>query len=226
MYELSFLNRFEETPESERPGYVAAELRRIVTEGEPLLTTVLRCPDDDAKSLALTLLRDGVTETGETVFDEPPAAVRLRLEPDAIPPERDPQNRKLPEKKRGHVLVAKVGNKGGRLPEKADAKVVASFSGQRRQVLVSGGADLYETAEITREWKSFSLRNATLILKTWGLGVQKERCVSHLDRATGELIEGQSFYLVEEQPQPKELAPPPPVDDKKPKKPAARGAGA
>ena len=56
------------------------------------------------------------------------------------------------------------------------------------------------TAEITREWKSFGLRNATLVLKTWGIGVQSQRALGYFDRDKGEMVETQSFYLVEEEP--------------------------
>lgn len=219
MYELSYFADFDRTSDAERPAYVARELRRIVADEQPLLTTILRSPDDDAKSLALSLLRDNATELGDVVFEEPPTAFRLRLAADATPPDRDPQGRKLSKDRVGKVLVAKIGNKGGRLPEKVDPKVAHSFSGPRRQVLVQGGADLYETADVTREWRSFAMRHATIILKTWGLGVQTQRCLSHM--VNGELVEGQSFYLVEEMPQARADAP---SDNKKTSKRAADAA--
>lgn len=200
MFELSHLNEYETTPKDKRNAYVTAEIRKIIAAGLPLLTTILRCPDDDARSHALHLLKENTDEEGNVVLEDQVTAVRLRLHPDAKPPERDPQNRGLPEAKRGKVLVAKLGNKGGRLPPDASGKQIAQFSGQRRNTLVNGGADLYETAEITREWKSFGLRNATLILKTWGIGVQGQRALGYFDRDKGEMVETQSFYLVEEEP--------------------------
>lgn len=223
MLELRYLNEFEETPEEQRDAYVAGELRRIVAEGEPLLLSVLRVPDDEARSAALLLLRDNATELGDRVFEVAPGPYRLRLTADASPPARDPQNRLIPEAKRGRVLVVKLGNKGGRLPEKANGKAVAQFSGKRRQILVSGGADLYESAEVGREWKAFSQREATLILRTWGVGVQTQSCLTHM--VNGEIVEGQSFYLVEEEPQPRELGAPPESAEapKGRKPPKARG---
>lgn len=200
MFELNHLNEYESTPKERRNAYVVSELRKILAAGQPLLTTILRCPDDDARSHALHLLKENADEEGNPVLDDQVTAVRLRLHPDAKPPERDPQNRGLPEAKRGKVLVAKIGNKGGRLPPDASGKQIAQFSGQRRNTLVNGGADLYETAEITREWKSYGLRNATLILKTWGIGVQSQRALGYFDRDKGEMVETQSFYLVEEEP--------------------------
>ena len=41
-------------------------------------------------------------------------------------------------------------------------------------------------------------RNATLVLKTWGIGVQSQRALGYFDRDKGEMVETQSFYLVEE----------------------------
>lgn len=221
MLELKYLHAFDETPENARDAYVAAELRKIVADGAPLLTSILRCPDDDAKSRALSLLRDNATEMGERVFESAPTAFRLRLAEDATPPEKDPQGRRLPEAKRGNTLVVKLGNKGGRLSDKADPRLVAQFSGTRRQLLVGGGADLYEQAEVTRTPKAFSQRDATLILKTWGLGVQIEKCLTHMDREKGEIVEGQSFYLVDEEPQSRELAGP--IDEKPAKATSKKG---
>ena len=43
-------------------------------------------------------------------------------------------------------------------------------------------------------------RNATLVLKTWGIGVQSQRALGYFDRDKGEMVETQSFYLVEEEP--------------------------
>lgn len=226
MLDLRYFIAFEETPEAQRDAYVAKELRRIVAEGQPLLTSILRTPDDEAKTRALELLRDNATDLGDRVFESAPSSFRLRLAEDATPPDRDAQARKLPENKRGNTLVVKLGNKGGRLTsEKADPKLVSRFSGKQRQILATGMADLYEQAEITRTARSFAQREATLILRTWGVGVQAQRCLTHYDREKGELVEGQSFYLVEEEPQPRELAGP--TDDEKTEKaakpPKARG---
>lgn len=220
MLELKYFSAYDETPVTARDAYVAAELRKIVADGAPLLTSILRCPDDDAKSKALELLRDNATEMGERVFEAAPTSYRLRLAEDAKPPEKDPQGRRLPEHKRGNTLVVKLGNKGGRLGEKADKRLIEQFSGTRRQLLVGGGADLYEMAEVTRTPKAFAQRDAVLILKTWGVGVQTERCLTHYDRVKEEIVEGQSFYLVDEEPQSKDLAGP--VDDK-PAKAASKG---
>lgn len=228
MLELRYLTAFEDTPEEQRDAYVAAELRRIVADGEPLLTSILRVPDDEAKSRALELLREGATETGEKVFETSPGPYRLRLADGVTPPDRDPQARKLGEPKRGKTLIVKLGNKGGRLPEKASGKLVAAFSGKRRQILVSGGADLYEQAEITREWKSLQQRDATLVLMTWGIGVQTQKCLTHMGK-DGEIVEGQSFYLVEEEPQAREIGAEPegkPAKGRPMKGGARAGAGA
>lgn len=202
MYEIEHFQDFDETPKEKRPAYVASELRRIVRERKPLVSTVLRHPDDDVKLVALTLIRDGVTEAGDSVFEAGQVAnLRLRLVEGAEPPPKDPQGRAIPPERRGNVLVCKVGNKGGRLPEDAPGKQVAAFSGPRRQVLVSAGASLYELAEVGRTWKAYPLRIATLILRTWGYGCNPQERLSTVDKATGETVFGQVLWLVEEEPQ-------------------------
>lgn len=232
MYEIDHFQDFEDLAKEKRPAYVVGELRRIVREKAPLLSTILRHPDDDVKSLALSLLRDGVTEAGDPVFEAGQVAnVRLRLAEGAEPPHKDPQGRTLPPEKRGNVLVVKVGNRGGRLPEDAPGKQVAAFSGPRRQVLVSAGAPLYELAEVGRVWRAYSLRVAILVLRTWGVGCNPQEGLSHFDKATGEIVYGQRFWLVEEETQdPEQLLGGDDQDEKptrpqKPLKPQKRAEG-
>ena len=201
MYQLDYFNDHEGQKPEALELYVAAELRRLVAAGAPLLTTVLRYPDQDVQQVALQLIDANATETGETVFEEPPTSFRLRLATDAKPPVRDPQGRKLSAEKAGAVLVAKVGNKGGRLGEKAPAAAVDAVSGPRRAITVNARADLYETVEVGRAWKVFRRREATLVLRTYGVGVQTYQHAITNDPKTGEEIEGQSNWLVDEEPQ-------------------------
>jgi hypothetical protein len=223
MMELEYFLEYGDLSEDARDEYVAAELRRLVADGRPLLTSILRVPDDEAKSRALELLTANVTAVGDVVFDVAPSQFKLKLAEGVTPPDKDPQARPLPASKKGNVLVVKLGNRGGRIPEKATGKQVEMFSGKRRQILVSGGADLYELAEVGRTAKPFPLRAATLILRTWGVGVQTQRCLTHMGR-DGEIVEGQSFYLVDEEPQPRELGAEPEASKSNTKKKPARKA--
>lgn len=190
-----FCEAFQTTPRRDRDGYVAGELRRIRQEGHSVLATVIGCADDDAQACATRLLHDNLDPEGGEILEALPW--RLRLVKDAVPPNTDPQGRRLPKEKQGNTLVVKVGNKGGRLRDNAEAEQVRAFSGPQRTVNVRAGRDLYETVEVTRDPKVFTLRNAILILRRWGHGVTYERARMEPDR-DGNLVEVQCNWLVEE----------------------------
>lgn len=209
----AFCEDFQTTLKAERTAYVASELRRIDAEGLPVLRTVLSCPDDDAQALATMLLHDNADDAGEEILS--PRAWRLRLVKDAVPPPTDPQGRRLPEGRRGKVLVVKVGNKGGRLPEGATATQTDAFSGPRRGITVRAGRDLYELAEVTHAAKPYSLRNAILILRQWGFAVAPDRARVEPDRDNNPVVV-QVNWIVEEVLDARE-----PTSDAAPKKKAA-----
>lgn len=178
-----------------RRDYVVSELRRIAAEGLPILRTILSCQDDDAQSAATALLAANVDDDGMEIIEDP--RWRLRLAEGAVPPATDPQGRKLPKDKAGKVLVCKVGNKGGRLGEDATKEQVEAHSGPRRTTTVRSGRDLYETVEVTRTPKVYSIRNAILILRQWGVGCTYERARIEPDK-DGNPVEVQNYWLVEE----------------------------
>lgn len=203
-------------PEADQEAYVASELRRLESEGHPVLRPVLNCPDDWAKFLALNMLRMGATSEGE----ETPslATVYLRLvdpnvleyeNPDtgetekgaAVPPPRDPQGRPLPKDKVGKVLVAKVGNVGGNVDPAREASQTKAFAGPRRLQLTKSGQSLFVTREVTRTPAAFPLREAVLILQAWGFGVGDVvfRSPRSADR-NGKRARGLCQWLVEEVP--------------------------
>lgn len=185
----------------ERREYVVSELRRIDRAGHPILRTILSCQDDEAQAAATELLASNVDAEGGEII--PARLWRLRLVDDATPPATDPQGRRLPKDKVGKVLVAKVGNRGGRLGENAEPAEVDAHSGPRRTVTVRAGRDLYETVEVTRTPRSYSLRNAILILRQWGVGCTYERARVEPDKDNNP-IEVQVYWLVEEVPEVRE----------------------
>jgi len=185
----------------ERRAYVVNELRRIDRAGLPILRTILSCQDDDAQGAATALLAANVHDEGGEIISDP--RWRLRLAEGAVPPPTDPQGRKLPKDRVGKVLIAKVGNKGGRLGEDATAAQLEAHSGPRRTTTVRSGRDLYETVEVTRTPKVYSLRNAILILRQWGVGCTYERARVEPNK-DGEPVEVQSYWLVEEVLEPRE----------------------
>ena len=193
----SFCERYHTLARNERPAYVAQELRRVDGAGLPVLRTVLSCADDDAQAHAVQLLHAGVDADGAEIL--PARLWRLRLAEGAVPPSTDPQGRLLPADRRGKVLVCKIGNKGGRIPtgDNVDPKQIALVSGPSRTTTVRAGRDIYETTEVTSAPRSYSLRNAVLILKAWGVGCTPERARIEPDR-DGNPREVQVYWLVEE----------------------------
>lgn len=190
-----FCEDFQTLPKAKRTAYVADELRRIDRQGLPVLRTVLSCPDDDAQALATQLLHDNADEDGEEILAA--RAWRLRLMAGAVPPPTDPQGRRLTEDRRGKVLVVKVGNKGGRLRDDAPASITDGYSGPRRSVTVRAGRDLYELAEVTHQPRTYTLRNAILILRQWGFAVAPERSRVEPDK-DGNPVTVQVNWIVEE----------------------------
>ncbi|MBL0219657.1 MAG: hypothetical protein IPQ07_38055 [Myxococcales bacterium] len=192
----AFCDDFHATPKKEaRRAYVANELRRIHSEGLPVLRTVLSCPDDEVQALATALLAANVDDDGEEIL--PDHLWRLRLADGAVPPSTDPQGRKLPKSDQGRVLVCKIGNKGGRLQEDATKEQVEAHSGPRRTTTVRAGRDLYDTAPVSAVARTYSFRNAVLILRQWGVGCTAERARMEPDR-DGNPVEVQNYWLVEE----------------------------
>jgi hypothetical protein len=194
--------------------YIADELRRLQAEGAPILRAVLACGEEWVIFVALKLIYAGVDSQGVPVVDLPMVYLRL-VAPDALvyehpetrevqtgvatPPSRDPQGRLLPRDKIGKVLVAKLGNLGGNLDPKLDAKAAMQFSGPRRDAAVRAGKPIYITKEITREPKAFTVREAVVVLKQWGFGIGETafRSIRSADHK-GERARGQCTWLVEE----------------------------
>ena len=201
-----FCEDFQQIARPLRTAYVVRELKRIDREGLPILRTVLACPDDDAQSLATLLLHSNVGDDGDEIIA--PRAWRLRLVADAAPPKTDPQGRLLSADKRGKVLVVKTGNKGARLAEDAPSSQTDAHSGPRRTVSVRAGRDLYELQEVTATPRTYSLRNAILILRQWGVGVTYERARVEPDKDSNPVVV-QVNWLVEEVLEARESAPVP-----------------
>lgn len=158
------------TTDAARRAYVAEEVRRVAKSSPTkLLLAVLACSDVHSQLIALEFLTRGVDDDGEQVIE--PRVWYLRLAEGARPPETDPQGRRLPPSKAGTVLVAKLGNKGGNVPNNAPMERLARFNGPERAALGNSRRDLYETVEIGRDPKSFTLPHAVKLLRRYGVGV-------------------------------------------------------
>lgn len=204
-------------PESDQEAYVASELQRLTDEEKPVLRAVLNCPDDWCKFIAMNLLTVGATADGTPVPSLPMVYLRL-VDPSvldyehpgtgevekgaAVPPSRDPQGRPLPKDKVGKVLVAKVGNLGGNIPTNREASQAKAFGGDRRLSLGKAGHTLFVTREVTRTPAPYPLRDAVLILQSWGFGVGDVvfRSLRSADRS-GQRARGLCQWLVEEVPE-------------------------
>lgn len=210
----------ERAPKNVQEKYVISELQKLDEYRQPILSTVLACLDDWVQMMALRILNNHE----EPIFSdgEVRATYMLRLREDIKPEELplfDQQGRRLPSGKAGKVLVAKLGNRGGKYKPTGDgsesylatAQFDSTFRLQAAQSMAPGaGADLYDVVEIGKKPKVVSIRAATIVLKTWGVGVSRQRFRPHrmgkfvLGRADADYkyIEnpslGQDKWLVEE----------------------------
>ena len=145
-----------------RRAYVVAELARLRDEGQLSLLAILGCGVDGADSLALEILADGDSDAeGQSLVDGGVYAPVLKLVDKARPPESDPQGRRLPDAKRGKVLVVKVGQK--QLP-----------TGTERDLLAKRGRDIYDTVEIGPKPRPYLLRHAAIAMRQLGKGLASE----------------------------------------------------
>lgn len=147
---------------AKRVAYVTSELARLRDEGQLSLLAILGCGVDGADSIALEILSQGGTdETGVALVDGGVYTPVLRLVDKARAPESDPQGRRLPEGKRGKVLVVKVGQK-------------PIVDGTTRELLQKRSRDIYDTIEISAKPRPFLLRHAALAMRQWGVGLASD----------------------------------------------------
>lgn len=169
-----FCLEYHRRPRIEREAYVRSELARLRDADALRLSTILACGSDEAATVALRLLREGGYDAEGRELVAADWAPYLRLVDKATPPERDPQNRLLPEGKRGRVLVTKVG--------------LRRFEDGRERFISDGlGRDLYEMVEVGPTARAYRLAHAVTVLRAWGRGVATERdrwIVEEVDRST------------------------------------------
>lgn len=182
-----------EVPAKAKHAYVEEELRRLRAEGKPVLRAVLTCAEDDVQTIALHTLSTGTTKAGEMLFADHDGRVDLQLVKDAVPPARDPQGRDLKPAAKGS-LVAKVGNHGGMLDPRTEAREAMEFTGERRTIKQVAGQDIYRCVTVGKKPTSVPFRDAVTVLRQWGFGIAPRR---HLPARPGE-PEGQCMWLVEE----------------------------
>lgn len=158
------------TTDAARRTYVAQEVRRVAKESPTkILLAILACSDVHSQVLGIEFLTRGVDDDGEQVIE--PRVWYLRLADGAKPPETDPQGRRLAPNKAGSVLVAKLGNKGGNIPNNSPMERLQRFNGPERSALGNARRDLYETVEIGTEPKAFQLSVAVKLLRRYGVGI-------------------------------------------------------
>jgi hypothetical protein len=202
-----FAPAYEITDPDERRKYVAAELRNLVQSGGAVLLAILQpAVADGARMTALEMLRDNADDDGEQVLD-PSHQWRLRLKDGAKPPAIDPNGLRLGPDKAGKVLVAKIGVLGGARGRENDTKASVEWQGPARAIKSMTGQKLLATREVTSKPTVFSLRDATLVLQKWGVGVALKQYAKPRNWKPGEYFDpddpktrGQDQWLVEELP--------------------------
>ena len=195
-------SRVAKSSDKEKRTYVTGELRRLFEGGGAVLLAIMQPGVDDMpRMLALDLLNTNPNEGGRRLYD-PARAWRLRLKVGAEPPRLDPQSRRLPPEKLGKVLVAKTGNLGGERGRDQETEESAEWAGPQRAMKAISGRDIYETVEVTFRAEAFTLRDAVLILRRWGIGVQPRQYARSSEWRPGDADEGrgQDRWLVEEVP--------------------------
>jgi hypothetical protein len=148
--------------------YMENELRRLQAAGEPLLYAALTLPLVSQQDLAKRVLR---RELGV-------ASVLLRLVAGARPPEADADGVvRLEPRKRGHVLRAKVGTRGGaRAGEPIPTEVEARrYAASARATLFRSAQGGYVHLEIGRDPTPVPLEDAEVILRAYGYGINERR---------------------------------------------------
>jgi hypothetical protein len=188
--------------------YVRSELQRVAALGAPVLSMVLLAPFPVQTEMAMSLLMEGALSNYRFYF---------RLVEGKTPPDRDPQGRDVGKDKRGKVLVAKVGTKGGQIGPGAPEAISGQFSGPAVRRAESLGQDIYQYVEIGREPVEIPISKASIVLRQYGYQIRQPQYVGRSKRigddgnpnerdAHGKLVREMDFWLVEEIP-PSQIAP-------------------
>jgi hypothetical protein len=221
---------WDKREELEQEKYIAGELRRLESEGAPILRAVMSYGDLWLQHIAYRLLRDGFTADGDPCPSLTTVQLRL-VEPErldwtgpggeevqaaAVPPTCDPQGRPLPRDRAGKVLVVKVGNLGGNLDPSRDAKQAQAFGADKRHIMAKAHRTMYLTREVTRDPASYSFADALIILGQWGYGIGETVFAQPRTRDGAHFTRGQCRWLVEEVPR----------EGTKSKRPVGKSSGA
>lgn len=157
---------------SELRKYVQSELRRIIALGMSPIKAIYQ-NQTYIDIVGSKIIVDAIQDIGVS-------HVWLKLTDECIKslaaPHRDPHGSLLNPEFRGKVLVAKVGQAGGRVgdTEANDPEVVKRYSGVQRQALFSQ-RKAYEVEIVSAEPRRFSFQKAMLIFQNWGFGVKTRR---------------------------------------------------
>lgn len=152
--------------------YVQSELRRIIALGMSPIKAIYQNQtyiDVIGSKIIVDAIQDaGVSHVWLKLTDECIASLAA--------PHRDPHGSLLNQEYRGKVLVAKVGQAGGKVgdTESNDPEVVKKYSGTQRQALFSQ-RKAYECEVISAEPRRFTFQKAMIIIQNWGFGVKARR---------------------------------------------------
>jgi len=143
-------------------AYVDSELRRLRAEGAPLVHLSVMLPLSQQQDLALSVLR----QMGYRPL--------LRLREGASPPLVDYDGKPLPKAQQGTVLRAKVGVHGDDPSLKHDPIRAREFAGPNLRHL-QRTTGLYRHVDVTAEPQPYTVEEASVILRQWGVGVRAKR---------------------------------------------------
>lgn len=168
--------------------YIVSELRRVIAMGKSPIKAIYQNQQYVDYCGSKIIL--------EAIEDAGISHVWLKLTTEAASgdcPHRDPHGSLLNAEYRGKVLVAKVGNAGGRVgdSESNNPIVTNRYTGTSRNALFST-RKAYETEVLTEEPKYFPIHKAMLIMAQWGYGIKTKRMIRQ------DVNKFQDQWLVEE----------------------------
>jgi hypothetical protein len=171
-----------------RERYIVNELKRLVTDKIPVISSILRA-HPNCQVQTMELLSKGFSVNTAQIPIITQAFLQL-VEPDrlkgykhrnklgklvdlqCLPPNIDPQGRVIDAEKQGKVLVVKVGTRGGLAnPNEEDPDANVPFSSEQIQRKQDIGKSIYNMVSVTRTPQSFPVRTAVVILRQYGWAI-------------------------------------------------------
>lgn len=158
--------------------YVRSEMERVMSEGGPVILSVLRM-EEIPRAYAL---KEVLGNPEDDVFGG--RRWKVALIPGVVPPEKDPHGALLPEGKRGKVLAAKVGLRSREErqdPGQTTVNANPKFSAPNTQAAFSNARmkygypqSPYIIKEIGSEPVELKTEDAITVIKRYGWGSLKQ----------------------------------------------------